>query len=325
MSDERLRGEWRPGSGSVWVLLTVAAAGAAIFAAGYFGGLGARAAVFGAMLAYPVAAAVALLMVTLVILWWAWSLPASRAAVLASAVAVGVVVAVTIGFVAVRPGPVSPREMPSRSSSEEVRVLAWNVLKGRVSATQRNELIAATDADVVVFPELSPDDPELAAPPGYQVIGGQGSTVTLFVADRLGQYERAEGDATSIFVAVPVSEPASPRIVAVHNPRMTLSAPERWQRGLGLITAACSGPNTIAAGDFNAGRANFHHRGVGACLTSGEETVSGTWPAVLPARLGTTIDHVLATSEWHFAYERALSVDSASDHRPVFAILKRTR
>lgn len=185
--------------------------------------------------------------------------------------------------------------------------------------------MAQVDPDVVVFTELySADLSAWGAPDGFQVLGDPGVAVTALISERLGEYEIVSVDdsgATSGIVLAPTSSGSqSPRIVAVHLARMSVTGgTENWEYGLEWISDRC-GANTVAVGDFNAAPINMPHGRLGDCVAAAP--LAGSWPAVLPPVLGASIDNVLVGGKWQASHASTIAPEvSEADHRPVFVEL----
>jgi endonuclease/exonuclease/phosphatase (EEP) superfamily protein YafD len=182
-------------------------------------------------------------------------------------------------------------------------------------------------------------------------------STTLLISPTLGDYtvQSAVGSGppgnTNVLptvVATPV-DGDGPTVIAVHAVAPIQWEMSNWRSDLDWLATQCNGGSVIMAGDFNAtvdhmaGReasaaVSSNSAGdpaasggnvLGACRDAGLAAGSGavgTWPANLPALLGSPIDHVLSTADWTV---RSMSVietrDSAgSDHRPIVATLEPT-
>jgi endonuclease/exonuclease/phosphatase (EEP) superfamily protein YafD len=211
-----------------------------------------------------------------------------------------------------------------------VRVLEWNVVQGGVGAAAMPNLIERTHPDIVVFAELYADNlPRLegwSTPAGYQTLGPRETAVTVLVSKKLGTYsmnELDESGATSGFVAVP-SVPGSPRIVAAHLSRQSITGDQRgWRAGLDWISTQCAQPNAIVVGDLNTTARNVGT--LGGCSFSAQSSAP-SWPTWLPSSLGASIDNVLTTRDWRVDTLQTMgNLDgSGSDHRPMFATVSPT-
>ncbi|MDF1489534.1 endonuclease/exonuclease/phosphatase family protein [Tessaracoccus caeni] len=323
---------WLPRIGLAGLLML-----AAIYLVGYFTGVANRTWIFGGALAFPVvsfilAATAALLLLVLSVSIRTWRTRANIVSTASAAVTFGLT---AVLLIATTPSPAQIADLPDRGDGFDVRALAWNV-KGKVPADAMADLMTRTDADVAAFAELRSGGSASSFargrhPEGYQLFHGIYTSVTLLVADRLGEYRLAAADEDGAWTGV-VAEPLdptsdSPRIVAVHATRMALDptiGAQGWRRALTWITRQCAETNTIALGDFNAGPANFTDGRLGECQLHSLGTSAPTWPSTVPVPLGATIDHVLATPDWTPTYARTLDVPaSGTDHRPVFSVLTR--
>lgn len=258
-----------------------------------------------------------------------------RRAVLATALVVAVVGVALAVPAADRTPAVDPAQVPS-SAVGSLRVLEWNTGQQDVDAGTIASLVAATDPDVVVLPEYFTTLARgmlaaVAERRHMQVLGVDSSSATLLVSRSLGRYRVADTDAPpwAGFVAVP-SDPSSPRLVVTHLQRPGPSSTALWREHVAWAARQCRG-DTLAVGDFNAAVDDLGpSRRLGACadsaVTLGEHP-RGTWPTVLPAALGATIDHVFVGSGWRPVVSSVLAGEdrAGSDHRPVFVVLVRKR
>jgi endonuclease/exonuclease/phosphatase (EEP) superfamily protein YafD len=107
---------------------------------------------------------------------------------------------------------------------------------------------------------------------------------------------------------------------------------QHWRDDLQWLADQCASPNVILAGDFNATIDHMASLGadggtLGRCHDAASETGNGsvgTWSTAMPALLGTPIDHVMATSDWHATGSIVLRSTAASDsdHRPLIVQLE---
>jgi endonuclease/exonuclease/phosphatase (EEP) superfamily protein YafD len=140
-------------------------------------------------------------------------------------------------------------------------------------------------------------------------------------AAMLNLIERTHPDvATSGFVAVP-SKTGSPRIVAAHLSRQSITGDQRgWRAGLDWISTQCAQPNAIVVGDLNTTSRNLGT--LGGCSFP-IQRLAPSWPTWPPSQLGASIDNVLTTRDWRVDTLQTIgNLDrSGSDHRPIFATL----
>jgi endonuclease/exonuclease/phosphatase family metal-dependent hydrolase len=127
---------------------------------------------------------------------------------------------------------------------------------------------------------------------------------------------------------------SGPVIVGVHAVAPLEVEMDNWRSDLEWLAAACSAPDTIMAGDFNAtldhaaGLGDGPDTALGQCrdaAAQGDSGAVGTWPTSVPALLGSPIDHVMATADWAVAEVHVVDAldESGSDHRPIVARLVR--
>lgn len=233
------------------------------------------------------------------------------------------------------------------AAEADVVVLSWNTLGGAVDARTIAALALRLGADVVTLPETTAETATAVA--GLMATAGRpmwaqtashgsypGNSTSILVSAALGEYAAIDrfGD-TSIppsLVVAPVNG-EGPTLAAVHPVAPTPGNLDDWRNDLAFVDTLCSTPNTIVAGDFNA---TLDHLGgdpadagdagcTDAALVGGTAAV-GTWPAWLPALVGTQIDHVLATTGWKVVSAEVIQTedDAGSDHRPITATLARS-
>jgi endonuclease/exonuclease/phosphatase (EEP) superfamily protein YafD len=276
------------------------------------------------------AVAVAAVVVALLVLVLRW-----RRTVVAAAVVVAVLGVAVAVLAADRTPTVDPAAVRA-SAAGSLRVLEWNTGQQDVDDRTIQALVAATDPDVVVLPEYFTTIArgtlaEIAERRHMQVLGSVSSSATLLVSRSLGTYRVDDTGAPpwAGFVAVP-SDPTSPRLVVTHLQRPGASSTALWREHVAWAGRACRG-DSIAVGDFNASVDDLGAtRRLGDCVDSAValgEHPRGTWPTVLPAALGATIDHVFVGSGWRPVVSSVLAGEdhAGSDHRPVFAVLVRER
>jgi endonuclease/exonuclease/phosphatase (EEP) superfamily protein YafD len=160
-------------------------------------------------------------------------------------------------------------------------------------------------------------------------------STTLLISDDLGSYETDASALTTAVLPSVVATPVDglgPTIVAVHAlapiPPMMLE----WESDLRWAAAACAGDNVILAGDLNAtldhlaGLPHADAATLGNCADAAlatDNAAVGTWPTVLPALLGSPIDHVMVTPNWRVSGMRVVASHDGygSDHRPILTQL----
>ncbi|MCU1446079.1 endonuclease/exonuclease/phosphatase family protein [Cryobacterium sp.] len=242
-------------------------------------------------------------------------------------------------------------------AAASITVLSWNTLGDAPAAEAIAALAVAEDADVLTLPETTEETgvriaealraagrPMWVHTVSFDLISKARST-TLLISPDLGDYTvtSAAGSGppgnTNVLptvVAVPV-DGAGPTIIAVHAVAPIRWEMANWRSDLDYLAGQCSTERTgsggvIMAGDFNAtldhfaGRATEPGAVLGDCRDAAATTGSGglgTWPAAAPSLLGSPIDHVLATADWHIERMRVIDTqdDAGSDHRPIAATL----
>lgn len=225
----------------------------------------------------------------------------------------------------------------------DITVLSWNTLGDTPGAEAIAKLALDTGADVVSLPETTSETaiavaqlmkagghPMWVHSQHYDLISKARST-SLLTSVAMGKYtvdtDHRTTNVLPTVVAVP-SDGSGPTIIAVHAVAPIPGQLGHWKLDLRWLAEACSGGNTIMAGDFNATIDHFSGLGtkpgaaLGNCFDAAALTKNaavGTWPAALPALLGAPIDHVMVTSGWHVTGMRVIeSTDkSGSDHRPI--------
>jgi endonuclease/exonuclease/phosphatase (EEP) superfamily protein YafD len=233
------------------------------------------------------------------------------------------------------------------ATSSDVTVLAWNTLGEAPGAEVIAQLALDSEAEIVSLPEMTRatgvevaqlmkagGKPMWVYTVAYDQISKARST-TLLISVDLGEYD-VDGAATTTavlpsIVATP-QDGTGPTIIAVHAVAPIPGEMQHWRSDLRWLALACTGDNVIMAGDFNstidhyAGLARSSTATVGGCADAGiatENGAVGSWPAALPALLGSPIDHVMATPNWRVSGMRVVqSHDSyGSDHRPILVQL----
>ncbi|MWC00383.1 endonuclease/exonuclease/phosphatase family protein [Agromyces seonyuensis] len=260
---------------------------------------------------------------------------------------------ILVVFAAANAGVLTVRGLGGSDAAPDgsITVLSWNTLGEVPGAEGIAALALEQGADVVVLPETTEETsveiavamreagrPMWVHHQKFDDIAKARST-TLLISPELGVYDVVNADVpgppgnTSTLpsvVAVPV-DGVGPTIVAVHAVAPIRWEFRNWRADLDWTADQCASGNVIMAGDFNATLDHFAGRGVdggdlGICrdaaLAAGAAGL-GTWPTRLPEFLGSPIDHVLATPEWHVdSFEVLDGLDDAgSDHRPVVARL----
>jgi endonuclease/exonuclease/phosphatase (EEP) superfamily protein YafD len=242
------------------------------------------------------------------------------------------------------------------ATPNDVTVLSWNTLGGAPSAETIADLVIRTSPDIVALPEttkeVADDVAARARAAGLPLVAytiafdqvSKARSTSLLISQDLGSYVISDNSSnTSVLpsvVAVPTS--GGPYIVAVHAVAPTPGNLGDWRADLAWAAGQCTGPNVILAGDFNATLDHFtgfdtdavaddgtvvaSDTVLGTCHDAAQQTGNaavGSWPTALPPLLGTPIDHVLATPNWHVTGFRVIQDEdgAGSDHRPILAQL----
>lgn len=256
--------------------------------------------------------------------------PGRRAPVTAAGI-VTVVLAVAL-IATVLPGSAVTAPVGRRESATSITVLSWNTNQDRVSGSRIDRLVAAVHPDVVVLPEYFgaiTGGLAVADSSRYRRYSWDSSASTIFISTALGPYRL---DTRGVppwagFVVRPV-RPGSPTLAVAHLQRTSLTDGTTWRHHLAWITSTCAGSNVIAVGDFNAAPENLPASRLGTCADVAatlHESSIGTWPTVLPAGLGTQIDHAYAGAAWTPIRFAVIGTedDAGSDHRPIVVTVRR--
>lgn len=259
-------------------------------------------------------------------------------------------VAVAHGGVLVERGLSNPAELaadrglrPADPGDGTLTVLGYNTREGRTGPDDVAATAQDTGADVLALSETSAElAQEIAsllagedesfqvfmATGGPEGIGDTGSTA-LLVSTTLGEYVQVAGPATERGAVR--AEPASgvgPVLVGVHAVPPLRETHDQWLVDIEAVMELCGnrGPDgMILAGDFNTTLDHAPMQDLGRCADgAGEAGVGGlaTWPAQLPALLGTAIDHVLVDSARYEVTAARLVDRGDSDHRGLVVRLR---
>ena len=231
------------------------------------------------------------------------------------------------------------------ATDSDVTVLSWNTLGDAPGSDVIAELALDTGAEVVVLPETSrataaevaqlmtdAGKPMTSFTAAYDEISKARST-SLLISAELGEYRADESLVTTSVLPTIVATPvdgSGPTIIAVHSVAPIPGEMQHWRDDLQWLKGACTGDNIIMAGDLNStldhysGLAASEGATIGDCHDAADATANaavGTWPAALPALLGSPIDHVLGTPNWPATGFRVIQSHDGygSDHRPVLA------
>ncbi|MCU1406950.1 MAG: hypothetical protein JWQ43_3253 [Glaciihabitans sp.] len=225
----------------------------------------------------------------------------------------------------------------------DITVVSWNTLGDAPGSAAIAQLALDSGADIVTLPETTAQtgvevaDLMTAAgsPMWVQTIAfdeiSPARSTTLLISTALGAYTVQEslGNTSTLPTVIATPDDGSgPTIAAVHPVAPVPGLMDDWRADQTWLSEICSGGNMILAGDFNAtldhwGRlASSDDSDFGSCLDAGSvsgNAAVGTWPAGLPALLGTPIDHVLFTPNWTVSGMRVVQEldDLGSDHRPI--------
>lgn len=242
-----------------------------------------------------------------------------------------------------------PSEPPEVADASRLVVVTLNTHGGDVPSQELADLAVIQHADVLAMPETSLDQAQEVAALlsargvpmsafGAQdktLVDGQAkryawsSATSVLISDSLGTYALdPESIAPQTAFTVRPTSPGSPTISVVHptvpyGPGSMSGWLEQTKDAVGRCQA---GGNTIVAGDFNA---TIDHPAFAdlSCLDAAKDAGAaglGTYPAKLPAFLGTPIDHVLADPDsFSVAGVRVLEAPGKTDHRALVAVLER--
>ncbi|WP_345711410.1 endonuclease/exonuclease/phosphatase family protein, partial [Kineococcus glutinatus] len=226
---------------------------------------------------------------------------------------------------------------------QDVTVVTANTLHSHADPEALAAVVVRAGADVVTMPEttrqlaeevaaavLARGGPALQVFTREEVLRGSGQTTatSLLVSDRWGAYRQQPADELRMtygaVAAVPVAGDGPP-LAAVHPVAPVGDELDVWEReGLAAVAWAQQHPGSLVGGDFNAtlDHPAFAGLGDGPVVDVGAATgtgARGTWPAKVPALLGSPIDHVLADSRrWRPVASEVVDLPG-SDHRAVVA------
>lgn len=264
------------------------------------------------------------------------------------AASVALVLALFVGLQAII---ITDRGLGGTSADKQtgdITVLSWNTLGDSPDATVVADLALQEHADLITMPETTKDfgvavsDVLTASGETWQVFSvafdriSKARSTTVLVSSRLGTYTEDDSRGSTGQLPSVVLRPDAnnaPTLVAVHAVAPVPDEFSTWRTDLDWLASVCTG-DTIMAGDFNSTLDHWSHLDhdagaqLGGCADAGlarNAAAVGTWPTWAPPLLGTPIDHVLATSQWHATAMRVVeTLDTAgSDHRPIVATLSR--
>jgi len=232
----------------------------------------------------------------------------------------------------------------TKAQSGQITVFSWNTMGDKPGITTIATQALKAKADVVSLPETTLATGQAinriltAAGRPMQILHlafdetYKAHSTVLLISTSMGAYRLDDSHGTTSSSPSIVAQPqraGSPIIVAAHAIAPTAGEMDVWRKDLTWLAKRCAVANVIMAGDFNASVDNTAGLGpavMGNCgdvaLTLGAASI-GTWPANMPALLGTQIDHVFYSSEWKpvgITISPAFT-DKWSDHRPVTATL----
>ena len=233
------------------------------------------------------------------------------------------------------------------AAANDITVLGWNTLGDAAGPGVIAQLALDTGAEIVALPETTGETGLAVA----EIMGEAGSpmwvytvaydqiskarSTTLLVSVDLGEYTVAQSDPTTAVLPTIVATPqdgSGPTIIAVHAVAPIPGEMDNWRSDLDYLASACDGDNVIMVGDFNStldhyiGLPASEGAALGNCLDAAlatDNAAVGTWPTMLPALVGSPIDHVMATSNWRVSGMRVIESHDTygTDHRPVLAQL----
>lgn len=236
-------------------------------------------------------------------------------------------------------------------AANDITVLSWNTLGDAPGAAAIAQRALDGKADIVTLPETThalglevaaimkaAGRPMWVYTKARDQISKSRSTTVLMSAE-LGKYTEDDSLGSTAVLPSIVLRPndgTGPVVIGVHAVAPLAVEFGNWRSDLAWLAKACSGSNTVMAGDFNAtldhmaGLGATASQTLGSCadvaLATGNAGV-GTWPTTLPALAGAPIDHVMVTSGWKATGMRVIQdADAAgSDHRPIIAQLRATK
>ena len=229
-------------------------------------------------------------------------------------------------------------------------VMSWNTLGEATGAQAIADLAISSNASIVSLPETTqPIAVEVALimkaqghPMYVHTVSfgrvAKSRSTSVLTSPSIGRYHLDDTVRSTVAGPTVVIAPDSgtgPVIVGAHPIAPVPRGMPAWRRDLGLLATLCSRDNVIMAGDFNStldhldGFASLPTATVGRCADAALASHSagyGTWPTSVPATLGATIDHVMATPNWRVTAFRVVQTldHSGSDHRPIIAQLSPT-
>jgi endonuclease/exonuclease/phosphatase (EEP) superfamily protein YafD len=224
-------------------------------------------------------------------------------------------------------------QTPRPNNPQDVTVIAFNTLRNLDGATMQ-EMIGRFDPDILVMPETSQQDLELALRgtafadyPHYSSpdLGGATPT-TVLISPRMGDWAQSDGPSTRFgSLTLQNSEPKMPKIIATHTSPPVPGHMDQWRADLKSL-AAYDGLDEpiIIAGDFNA---TMRHGFLADLKTLRDAAVEcgaaneGTWPADVATSIAAPIDHVLVSPGIRVT-GCELFATNISDHRGIAVSLK---
>lgn len=232
---------------------------------------------------------------------------------------------------------------PADPGDGTLTVVSYNTREGRTGADAVAAVAEENGADVLVLSETSAELAEqiasflagggetfqvFMATGGPEGIGDTGSTA-LLVSTTLGEYVQVPGPATERGAVR--AEPASgvgPVLVGVHAVPPLRETHDQWLVDIRAVMELCGsrGPDgMILAGDLNTTLDHAPMQDLGRCDDAAVEAGVGglaTWPAQLPAVLGTAIDHVLVDAARYEVTAGRIVDRGGSDHRGLVVRLR---
>lgn len=225
--------------------------------------------------------------------------------------------------------------------SRAIRLVSVNVLQGNEQLHTLEEFIGKSDADVLVFQEVTPDTAEMLrklAPlyPGQHLrpkTNSKGVALLTRLPLKTARWEGAPGEESIGVLIGEMDGPAGPfTVLNIHSHKPT-SAKGAQSQGKYFAWLAShvaaqqkNGRPVLVAGDFNATpwSGAYQQFAANPALTNVNRGLlfDATWSRWLPQRL--LIDHIFFSPEWQLA-RREVGPAVGSDHRPVIVDLLRTR
>jgi endonuclease/exonuclease/phosphatase (EEP) superfamily protein YafD len=222
-----------------------------------------------------------------------------------------------------------------------IRVVSFNLLQGNKTLGAVEQFIRDSNADVLVFQEVTPESAEVLRKldpiyPGQHIRGRKHSKGTALLTRLPVKSTRFEATPGQELIGAVIGELDGPggafTVFGIHSHKPTsakgAASQDSYFDWLAAQVAAerSKGRAVIVAGDFNATPwSRGFKRFTAACPlldTSRGVLFGATWSYYLPYRL--LIDHAFVSDEW-LLRRREVGPALGSDHRPLILDLARFR